>query len=67
MNTSSLGFGLGLRTPHYDAILAARPKAVEWLEIISENFLDAHEGYWEFLIDLRRDYPIIMHGVSLNI
>ena len=67
MNTSSLGFGLGLRAPHYDAMLAARPKTVDWFEIISENFIDAHQGYWEFLSDLRRDYPIIMHGVSLNI
>lgn len=62
-----LGFGLGLRAPHYDEILATRPEAVDFFEIISENFLDAHKGYWEFLADLRHDYPIIMHGVSLNI
>jgi uncharacterized protein (UPF0276 family) len=62
-----LGFGLGLRAPHYETILATRPKGVDWFEIISENFIDAHSGYWDFLSDLRRDYPIIMHGVSLNI
>lgn len=62
-----LGFGLGLRTPHYDTILATRPQNVDWFEIISENFIDAHQGYHEFLQDLRRDYPIVMHGVSLNI
>ena len=66
-NYSALGFGLGLRAPHYDEILETRPEAVDFFEIISENFLDAHNGYWEFLKDLRRDYPIIMHGVSLNI
>lgn len=60
------GFGLGLRAPHYETILAARPP-VDWFEIISENFLDAHEGYWEFLADLRQDYAFVMHGVSLSI
>lgn len=62
-----LGFGLGLRAPHYDTILADRPKGVQWFEIISENFIEAHKGYWDFLADLRQDYPIVMHGVSLSI
>ena len=62
-----IGFGLGLRAPHYDTILADRPKEVEWFEIISENFIEAHKGYWDFLADLRQDYPIVMHGVSLSI
>lgn len=62
-----LGFGLGLRAPHYEDILATRPKSIDWFEIISENYMDAHEGYWDFLADLRRDYPFVMHGVSLSI
>ena len=62
-----LGFGVGLRAPHYDLILAERPKNIDWFEIISENFIDAHPGYREFLADLRRDYPIVMHGVSLSV
>jgi len=63
----NLGFGLGLRAPHYGEILETRPKDVDFFEIISENFIDAHGGYWQFLADLRHDYPVIMHGVSLNI
>jgi uncharacterized protein len=63
----ALGFGLGLRAPHYDTILATRPKGVDWFEIISENFIEAHQGYWDFLADLRTDYPLVMHGVSLSI
>ena len=59
-------FGLGLRAPHYDAILAA-PPALDFFEIISENFMQAHEGYWEFLGDLRHRYQFIMHGVGLSI
>jgi uncharacterized protein (UPF0276 family) len=69
MNTlfPNLGFGLGLRAPHYEEILRDRPKQVGWFEIISENFLDAHEGYWEFLAELRQDYPFALHGVSMSI
>jgi len=59
-------FGLGLRAPHYDTILAERP-SLDWFEIISENFMQAHEGYWEFLDDLRQRYNFIMHGVGLSI
>lgn len=62
-----LGFGLGLRAQHYEVVLEQRPQSVDWFEIISENFMDAHQGYWDFLADLRHDYTIIMHGVSLNI
>lgn len=62
-----LGFGLGLRAPHYDVILSERPKRVDFFEIISENFMDSHQGYRDFLLDLRRDYAFVMHGVSLSI
>ena len=62
----NLGFGLGLRAPHYDEILKTRPKSVDWFEIISENYMDAHEGYWDFLATLRREYPCVMHGGSMS-
>ncbi len=67
MKTENLGFGLGLRTPHYDNFLTDRPKSVDWLEIISENYIHAHSGYWKMLADLRHDYHFVMHGVSLSI
>lgn len=63
----NLGYGLGLRSPHYDTIIENRPRNVDFFEIISENFIEAHNGYWEFLDDLRADYPILMHGVSMSI
>jgi uncharacterized protein (UPF0276 family) len=62
-----LGYGVGLRSPHTQQFLNERPKDVAWLEIISENYMRAHAGYRAMLDDLRRDYPIVMHGVSLNI
>ena len=32
------GFGLGLRPPHYEAILN-EPRGIDWLEIVTENYL----------------------------
>ena len=34
----ALGFGLGLRVPHYEAVLTTRP-AVDWFEVLTENYL----------------------------
>ncbi|MBU6430414.1 MAG: DUF692 family protein, partial [Cyanobacteria bacterium REEB65] len=67
---SARGVGLGLRPSHYDHILTHRP-AVPWFEVISENYMGLRGGQGgrpsEVLEAVRRDYPIIMHGVSLNI
>jgi uncharacterized protein (UPF0276 family) len=35
-----LGFGLGLRRQHYTTIVEEKP-AVDWFEIISENYMVA--------------------------
>lgn len=61
-----LGFGVGLRAPHYRDFLQRRPK-VDWLEVHTENYLDA--GGWDrhVLEELRRDYPISVHGVGLGL
>lgn len=60
------GFGLGLRTPHYQDFVAA-PQRVDWLEIISENYLVDGGKPLHYLDRIRRDYPMVMHGVSLSI
>lgn len=61
-----LGFGVGLRAPHYRQFIEHRP-AVDWLEIHTENYFDA--GGWDghVLELLRQDYPISLHGVGLGI
>ena len=64
------GVGIGLRSSHYEHVLAHRP-AVPWFEVISENFMGLRGGLGgrpvEILDRVRRDYPVILHGVSLSI
>lgn len=63
---SNLGFGLGLRTAHYEAILETKP-ALDWFEIISENYMVPGGRPLANLMRIRNDYPMAMHGVSLSI
>lgn len=63
---ASPGFGLGLRTSHYQDFLTAR-QPVDWLEIISDNYLGAGGKPHQMLDAIRADYPVVMHGVSLSI
>jgi len=60
------GFGLGLRSEHYRDFIAA-PQRVDWLEVISENYFVAGGKPLHHLDRIRRDYPMVMHGVSLSI
>jgi uncharacterized protein (UPF0276 family) len=61
-----LGIGLGLRTVHYSHLLEHRPQ-VDWLEIISENYMQTEGRPLYFLDQIAEEYPIVMHGVSLSI
>lgn len=62
----SPGFGLGLRPDHYpDFLREAQP--VDWLEIISENYMVPGGKPLAMLDAIRADYPMVMHGVSLSI
>lgn len=61
-----LGFGLGLRPPHYEDILSGEP-AVDWWEVISENFLVAGGNPRSVLRQVAARWPVVLHGVSLSI
>jgi len=61
-----LGFGLGLRPDHYETLLAELPN-LDWLEIITENYLVPGGKPLYYLDRIREHYPIVMHGVSLSI
>lgn len=61
-----LGYGLGLRVEHYEALLA-QPSRIEWLEIVSENYM-VHGGLpLVWLERFRERFPLVMHGVSMSI
>ncbi len=58
--------GIGLRAPHYQAILAQSP-AVSFLEVHSENFFGDGGQPLKYLARFREDYPISTHGVGLSL
>ena len=62
----SLGFGLGLRVDHYEAILADNPP-VDWFEALTENYLVPGGKPLDNLMRIRERYPMVMHGVSMSI
>jgi len=62
----NLGLGVGLRSPHFEHILAHQPR-VDWFEVISENFVDSQGRPRYVLQQLAERYAIVMHGVSLSI
>ena len=65
-NLPDLGFGVGLRTTHFAHVLGERP-AVDWFEILSENFMHTGGRPLEVLDRVAEHYPIVMHGVSMSL
>ena len=61
-----LGVGVGFRVPHYARVLEDRP-AMDWFEVISENFMGPGGRPLANLRRLIDGYPVVMHGVSLSI
>jgi uncharacterized protein (UPF0276 family) len=61
-----LGFGLGLRTDHFQEVIDTKP-AVDWFEVVSENFMVNGGKPKHYLHTIRESYPMVMHGVSLSI
>lgn len=60
------GFGLGLRNEHFEHVLVGE-HAIDWFEIISENFMVAGGKPRHYLDAIGARYPLAMHGVSLSI
>lgn len=60
-------FGAGLRHAHFPHLLQKPETETEFFEIISENFLNTKGNPIKVLDQIREDYPITMHGVSLNL
>jgi uncharacterized protein (UPF0276 family) len=62
-----LGYGIGLRSVHYDYVLRHRPTGVDWFELITENYLAPGGRPRSILREVRADYPVVLHGLSFNI
>jgi uncharacterized protein (UPF0276 family) len=61
-------FGLGLRKPHYaDFLDGDAPVAVDFVEVISENFMVPGGKPRNVLRRVRERHPVALHGVSMSI
>jgi len=60
------GFGLGLRPPHYPDFLTGQVP-VDFVEVISENFMVKGGKPLNVLAEVRERYPVALHGVSMSI
>jgi len=61
-----LGHGVGLRQRHFGRWLTEKP-AIDWVEVISENFFSRGGRPLAVLDKVRAEIPVVMHGVSLSI
>jgi uncharacterized protein len=63
---SNPGFGVGLRREHY-ANAMEHPGAVDWFEVISENFMIDGGRPLGVLTRVREHVPVALHGVSMSL
>lgn len=61
-----LGLGLGLRSCHQEHILRHWP-AVDWFEILTENYLRPGGPPLRALDRMAERYPMVLHGVSMSL
>ena len=58
--------GIGLRAPHYREILETLPD-LGWLEVHSENYFGEGGQPLYYLEQIRKHYPLSVHGVGLSL
>ncbi len=61
-----LGFGIGLRSVHFEHILKNNP-TIDWFEVLSENYMDTGGRPLHILEQVAERYPVVLHGVSLSV
>ena len=64
--TTFSGYGLGLRREHYRDFLDS-DVPVDFVEVISENFMVDGGQPLHILRQVRERHPVILHGVSMSI
>ena len=60
------GAGIGLRAPHYRALIEQRPD-VSFIEVHSENYFGAGGPPLHHLALARQHYPLSLHGVGMSL
>lgn len=58
--------GVGLKSQHYRDILDGEPD-IGWFEVHPENYMGAGGPPHRYLSEIRRRYPLSLHGVGLSI
>ncbi|MEO8602823.1 MAG: DUF692 domain-containing protein [bacterium] len=66
-----LGYGVGLRAEHFADVLSATGRGAAsrpgWFEALTENYLETAGRPLHVLERVRRDTPVVLHGVALSI
>jgi uncharacterized protein (UPF0276 family) len=60
-------FGLGLRKPHYPDFLDHDPVGVDFVEVVSENFMFEGGRPLDVLRRVRDRHDVALHGVSMSL
>lgn len=58
--------GLGLRYPHIEQFASELPP-VGWVEVHSENYLSLGGPAFDKLLEIRKNYPISLHGIGMSL
>ncbi|MFK7967560.1 MAG: DUF692 domain-containing protein [Rickettsiaceae bacterium] len=58
--------GIGLRQPHYSNFITSKP-FVGWVEVHSENYLCCGGASFDYLMKIRKDYPVSLHGIAMSL
>lgn len=62
-----LGYGVGLRRPHFDDLFDVADSGVDCVEILSENFISFGGKPRTALSRAAREVPLVLHGTALSI
>ena len=67
----NLGIGVGLRPNHYSEFTSSPPPSVQWVEVVTENYLDWEDRAGgksrQTLEKVRAHLPVALHGVSMSL
>lgn len=58
--------GIGLRQQHYNDFTTLKPP-VGWVEVHSENYIDCGGPAFNYLMKIREDYPVSLHGIGMSL